>query len=321
MTNFSAGSPRRASNNDSKKRFKQTCFPGFNDVRSPTGKRNISRRRKCVSSVPKNQPRITQFFGKAQTEDKAMVSDENIATRAQMIYDDQVEAVRAARFALSLQLPSHPPSFKGLHQLGPPDMLDLDYGCLEKLTVFMDLDETLVHTETMDELSCYTHNLKHHGISLPHAGSILNMRILFRPGVEEFLQKVSERFHLVLFTASLPSYADMVLKILDPDQRFFETRLYRQHCTQTPDGRYVKDLRILNRDLRRVVLVDNSLEACGYALDNSVLINTWHDDPCDGSLEQVYIRLMELEHSYDVRREISFRERMVRLLAEKGVML
>ncbi len=55
---------------------------------------------------------------------------------------------------------------------------------------------------------------------------------------------------MVVFTASHKAYADVVLDYLDPTRQLIQYRMYRDHCIRTPDGIYVKDLRIIaNRNL------------------------------------------------------------------------
>lgn len=49
----------------------------------------------------------------------------------------------------------------------------------------------------------------------------------------------------------------MIIDYLDPKGQYVSHRLFRDHCHKTNEGFYVKDLRILNRDLSNVLLVDN----------------------------------------------------------------
>ena len=49
----------------------------------------------------------------------------------------------------------------------------------------------------------------------------------------------------------------MILDYLDPDKKLFSHRLYRNHCT-LEKGFYVKDLRVVNRNLENVAIVDKS---------------------------------------------------------------
>lgn len=62
-------------------------------------------------------------------------------------------------------------------------------------------------------------------------------------------------------------------------------RLYRDHCLQTAEGIYIKDLRILkNRTLKEVVIVDNAVYSFGYQLDNGIPIIPFYDNPKDEEL-------------------------------------
>jgi CTD small phosphatase-like protein 2 len=64
---------------------------------------------------------------------------------------------------------------------------------------------------------------------------------------------------VIAFTASDKVYADSILDYIDPDHELIAYRLYRDDCVETEFG-YLKDLRIIaNRDLRDMVLVDNSV--------------------------------------------------------------
>jgi Dullard-like phosphatase family protein len=115
--------------------------------------------------------------------------------------------------------------------------------------------------------------------------------VYLRPYLRTFLEAVSRIYEVVVFTAACQDYADQILDFIDPYKRLFHYRLYRDSCVQcipnpqSPDVKvYVKDLRVLGRDLGNVILVDNSLQCFAYQLDGGILCNPYKGDPQDAEL-------------------------------------
>lgn len=70
--------------------------------------------------------------------------------------------------------------------------------------------------------------------------------------------QVASWYTLVIYTASMPEYADPVIDWLDNGRGLFAKRLYRDACHLQPSGSYVKDLSLVDPDLSRVCFMDNS---------------------------------------------------------------
>ena len=100
------------------------------------------------------------------------------------------------------------------------------------------------------------------------------------------------------------------MKIIDKESVVSHI-LYRQHCLYV-DENYLKDLKSLNRDLvreyfefyiqKKTVIIDNSLYAFAYQLDNGIPISSYFDNKKDEELKNMIPLLQRIVHMKDVRR-------------------
>lgn len=90
------------------------------------------------------------------------------------------------------------------------------------------------------------------------------MYVRRRPFLKDFLERVSNLFEVVIFTASQRIYGERLLNMLDPKRKLFRHRIYRDSCVFV-DGNYLKDLSVLGRDLARVIIIDNSPQVWSYS--------------------------------------------------------
>ena len=166
-------------------------------------------------------------------------------------------------------------------------------------TLILDLDETLVHCEFNPVRSKIPSKI----VSFydEDIDETVQVSVILRPGVLDFLREAKKYFQIGIFTASVKSYADSVLSILDPANDLFDFRLYRESCIKV--GRaYVKDLRIFKREMKDLILVDNSLYSFANQLSNGILISSFYDDPADNELENTLSYLVDyLSKCEDIR--------------------
>ena len=148
---------------------------------------------------------------------------------------------------------SEPSSEKLLPDLPPP-------AAQYMRTLVLDLDETLVHSDWRRERG---------------------WRTFKRPGVDEFLQHMSQFYEIVVYTGQLSTYGDPIMERLDPN-RFVPYRLYRD-ATLYKDGKHYRDLKRLNRDLKRVLYVSSDVKNC-TSEENAIAIKPWKMESNDTTL-------------------------------------
>ena len=104
----------------------------------------------------------------------------------------------------------------------------------------------------------------------------LKVSIKMRPFLDMALDFLAKFYEICVFTAGTQDYADAALDFIDPERQIIKHRLYRQHCVNPVHGVYVKDLRIIrDRELKDIVIVDNSIISFAYQFDNGIPIKAF----------------------------------------------
>ena len=162
-------------------------------------------------------------------------------------------------------------------------------------TLVLDLDETLAHGQNIPFSS------PKNQLTIECKLNDINTTIYFkiRPGVKEFLRKMSKLYEIVIFTASVEEYAKMLINLIDT-KNICSHKLYREQCTYE-NFLYIKDLRKLGRDLKDIIIIDNSPNAYSLNKENGIPISTWLDDENDRELYDLIQILEFLSYVDDVR--------------------
>ncbi len=158
-------------------------------------------------------------------------------------------------------------------------------------TLVLDLDETLIH---------FSVNGENEG------------QLFFRPYLFHFLNSISEYYELIIFTAGLKEYANIVLDLIESrmGKKIFDYRLYRENTEPNDEGIFIKDLTKIGRSLQKMIIVDNTKNNYELQKDNGIEIKSYYgfdskkmdlmednvildDDKCLMELENILIKLVE----------------------------
>ena len=122
----------------------------------------------------------------------------------------------------------------------------------KNFTLILDLDETLIKYQICDALS-------------------QKGKILYRPGLIQFLNKIFPIFDVIIWTVATKDYADKIIDNIEKEKKYFSKRLYREHTTYK-NKIYIKDLSNLGRPLDKVIIVDDKENNFCLQRNNGILI-------------------------------------------------
>jgi RNA polymerase II subunit A small phosphatase-like protein len=158
--------------------------------------------------------------------------------------------------------------------LAPVAVSDTGRKCL-----VLDLDETLVHSKF--EPSDCSFNL-----TIDLDGTEYGVYVRKRPYVDAFIAECAKMYELVVFTASLPAYANPVLDILDKEG-LIKHRLFRGSCVFYEERFFVKDLSQLGRNMKDCIIIDNSMLSFLFNPTNAIACTSWYGDQSDTELRDL----------------------------------
>jgi RNA polymerase II subunit A small phosphatase-like protein len=160
-------------------------------------------------------------------------------------------------------------------------------------TLVLDLDETLVHSSFKPVSNA------DFIVPVEIEDQVHQVYVVKRPCVDQFMKRMGELFEIVVFTASLAKYADPVLDLLDK-YKVVRSRLFREHCNNHK-GNYVKDMSRLGRDIKDIIIVDNSPASYLWHPENAIPVLSWFDDMNDTELLDLVPFMEDLTSVDDVR--------------------
>ena len=115
-----------------------------------------------------------------------------------------------------------------------------------------------------------------------------------RPGVDKFLRDMAQYYEIVLYSPSIDGVALPVVESLDKEG-FIRHRLYRD-ATHYYKGVHVKDLQRLNRNINRMVVLDDDPDEVQFNPENLIRVKPYEDptDRTDDTLARITPFLIEI---------------------------
>lgn len=166
------------------------------------------------------------------------------------------------------------------------------------LTILLDLDNTLVFSSLSEDLP-YDFVIETEDESSP--GKYETIYVSKRPHLDTFLSKLSKIAKIILFTAARKEYAEQVISIIDPLEKYFSGCYFRDSCTLQPNKSYTKDIGIAGTRPERTILVDDSSDSFGGKFDNAIIIKPYVGNPYDRELDSLLSIITSLNGFDDVR--------------------
>ncbi|KAI5958430.1 TIM50 [Candida margitis] len=148
------------------------------------------------------------------------------------------------------------------------------------LTLVLTLDDLLIHSDW---------DTKH------------GWRTAKRPGLDYFLGYLSQYYEIVLFCTNSQMFSEKAVGKLDPYHAYISYALFREGC-RYKDGKLIKDLSLLNRDLGKTVMVEVDPDCASLQPENAIVVNKWNGKPDDYLIRLIpFLEYLATQPVKDVR--------------------
>lgn len=133
-----------------------------------------------------------------------------------------------------------------------------------KYTLILGLDETLIYNNIDN-----------------YASFKKNKPILLRPNIHEFLHEMKQLFELVIFSEKSKDYVDPIIDKIQQKEKYFSYVLDGQYVILDNNGQEVKNINLLGRSIKNVVIIDNTDHYYKSFKENLICIQPFYGDNKD----------------------------------------
>lgn len=122
-----------------------------------------------------------------------------------------------------------------------------------------------------------------------------------RPGLDYFLGYLSQYYEIVIFSSNYMQFGEAIIQKLDPFHAFISYSLFRE-AARYVDGKVVKDLSLMNRDLSKMIIVDVNPDSYALQPKNAIPMEPWDGKPDDRLIKLIpFLEYLATQPLKDVR--------------------
>ena len=129
--------------------------------------------------------------------------------------------------------------------------------------------------------------------------------VILRPGLIDFLHRMKKIYELILFTSASHEYVDPIVNFIEKKEKYFEYILYRNHLSFDDQGQFFKNLNLLNRNYKKIIIIDDTETNFKLHKSNGICIKPFFgkdDNNILNMLTQLLIKIrLDAEKSGDIR--------------------
>ena len=176
----------------------------------------------------------------------------------------------------------------------------------EKKLLVLDLDETLIHSflEPIENPDIILNINIYDEVNDKECSQVY---IKKRPGLYNFINELSKYFKIYIFSSSPKEYISNVITKIDK-KKIIAGYFSGDNCLTVPGCEhfkiFIKDLKIFNKDLSDIIIVDDNTISYSLQKENGIPIKSWYGESNDIELFKLLPILKKLSFSKDVRTEI-----------------
>ena len=171
-----------------------------------------------------------------------------------------------------------------------------------KKILVLDIDETLVY--------CSTNPIDSYDLAfeIVFKGDLQSIYVKKRPFLDEFLDTIGKNFYCIVYSSAQSVYLEKLISEIDKSG-IIKNIYERSNCLRV-NGFYIKDLSIFESDdlkLNEMIILDDSIQAFAYQLNNGVPILKFDSKSEDNELKNIlpFLLMLSDPNIGDVRTLIS----------------